>query len=904
VSRVNHPQPKRAEEALRPTEEHFRLIFESALDAVITIDARGLIIGWNLQAERIFGWPSQEIIGQALADTIIPKRYRKAHRHGLQHFLETGEGPLLNKRVEIEALHRDGHEFPVELTITPLKAGKAFTFCAFVRDITERKRAEEALRESEQRFRQIAENIREVFWMSDLRKPEMIYVSPAYEEIWGRTCDSLYAQPLSFLDAIHPEDRERLIATLEKQRQGESTSVEYRVVRPDGAVRWIWDRGFVIRDASGDVYRVAGIAEDITERRLAQQTLAQQAAVLENMVEGVNVSDENGIIFFTNSAFDRMFGYERGELIGQHVSILNDYPSEENAPLVGSIIETLKTHGVWRGEFRNRKKHGTVFHTSASICAQDLEGKLCWISVQEDITQRKRAEMALRESEERFRNMADTAPVMIWMSGIDKRCTYFNKGWLDFTGRTMQQELGDGWAEGVHPDDLQRCLKTYVSTFDARQDFTMEYRLRRFDGEYRWVLDYGTPRYAPEGEFLGYIGSCIDITERKRSEERFRIAVEASPAAKIMVNEKGTIVFMNSQTERLFGYSRGELIGQSVEMLMPAHFRQSHIQHRSGFMAAAETRPMGANRDLYGLRKDGSEFSIEVGLNPIEIEGKMHILSSIVDITERKQAEEKIIQLNTELEQRVRQRTAQLEAANQELEAFSYSVSHDLRGPLRHINGFVDLLAKNVQNKLDEKGRHYLATVKDATQRMDRLIGDLLAFSRMGRSEMLHATVDFERLVKTVIADLGPDWQGREVKWQVGSLPAVHGDSAMLKVVLVNLLTNALKFTRQRERAVIEINSVGEKSSEQTLYVRDNGVGFDMQYAHKLFGVFERLHASKEYAGTGIGLATVQRIIHRHGGRVWAEGKINEGATFYFSLPHAVPEKPLPKAFATVDSTR
>ena len=261
------------------------------------------------------------------------------------------------------------------------------------------------------------------------------------------------------------------------------------------------------------------------------------------------------------------------------------------------------------------------------------------LAISMDVTAQKQAQDALRESEARFRALADTAPVMIWMSGTDKLCTFFNKGWLQFTGRSLEQELGDGWAAGVHREDFDRCLELYSSSFDARQPFTMEYRLQRSDGEYRLVLDNGGPRFAADGTFLGYIGSCIDITERNQAQERFRLVVEASPNGIVLVNAQGTIVLANACIEKLFGYERRELIGQAVELLVPERFRSEHLAHRAGFHAAPVARTMGAGRELFARRKDGTEFPVEIGISPIQSPEGTLVLSVIVDITERKQAE-------------------------------------------------------------------------------------------------------------------------------------------------------------------------------------------------------------------------------------------------------------------------
>jgi light-regulated signal transduction histidine kinase (bacteriophytochrome) len=265
--------------------------------------------------------------------------------------------------------------------------------------------------------------------------------------------------------------------------------------------------------------------------------------------------------------------------------------------------------------------------------------------------------------------------------------------------------------------------------------------------------------------------------------------------------------------------------------------------------------------------------------------------STLGHLITRKRAEEELRQLNQELERRVVARTAQLAEANEELESFAYSVSHDLRAPLRHVDGFIELLQKRIQASLDEKSQHYMEMITDSSRKMGVLIDDLLSFSRMSRAEMVRLQVDLNELVQDVIEQFALETLGRAVEWKIGLLPQVIGDRAMLRVALVNLISNALKFTSNRNPARIEIETLRGDGPEVVLFVRDNGVGFDMKYANNLFGVFQRLHHSDEFEGTGIGLASVRRIINRHGGRIWAEAQIDQGATFYFSIPTSTQEK-------------
>jgi PAS domain S-box-containing protein len=374
------------------------------------------------------------------------------------------------------------------------------------------------------------------------------------------------------------------------------------------------------------------------------------------------------------------------------------------------------------------------------------------------------------------------------------------------------------------------------------------------------------------------------LTSQLQAEHNLRLVIESAPNGVVMVNADGEMVLVNAQTEKLFGYAREELLGQPVELLVPERLREKHPGYRSDFFSNPAARSMGVGRDLHGRRKDGSEFPVEIGLAPIETDEGLFVVSAIVDITERKRLEEGIRKFNEDLEQRVAERTALLEAANKELEAFSYSISHDLRAPLRAIDGFTRIVMEDYASELPDEAKTYLRDVRANTQRMGELVDDLLAFSRLSRQPVKKDRLDAGRIVQQCLDEVPPQ-SGRRVDIRVGALPWCQADPSLLKQVWSNLISNAIKYSGKRGVAVIEIGcQCGEPPEEHVYFIKDNGVGFDMRYAHKLFGVFQRLHRADDYDGTGVGLAICQRIVARHGGRIWAEAAPDRGATFFFTL--------------------
>jgi PAS domain S-box-containing protein len=594
---------------------------------------------------------------------------------------------------------------------------------------------------------------------------------------------------------------------------------------------------------------------------------------------------------YVNNGVHATLGYSDGEIYAMGGSLLRRlmHPDDFRHYQLETLPQYQQTadEQVIERQFRMQHKSGAWlwFSCVERIFTRDSGGAVVQIAgILQDITARWQAEHDLAASREMLQMVLDTIPVTVFWK--DRKSCFLggNKMFtVDAGVASMSDIVGKSdwdmsWrveAENFRRDDLE-VMTSGVPKIGYEEPQT------RSDGSIVWLRTNKIPLVNTWGQIIGILGSYEDITERKQmlealkeSEERYRTVVERAWDGIFRADSEGRYTDVNDSGCRIIGYAREEILGRTLQDLLdPADVEDNPIQYqqlKAGQVVTNERR----------LKcKDGTLLSVEICTQMLP---GGELIGLVRDISVRKQAEAAIQELNAALEQRVKDRTAELEAANKELEAFAYSVSHDLRAPLRGIDGFSQAILEDYQDKLDEAGQDYLNRIRRASQRMAQLIDDILGLSRLTRGELTRETIDLSDLTRHISEELTQSHPARAVEFVIDDDVVGSGDSRLMNAVMENLLRNAWKFTAKTDAARIEFGTV-DQDGAQVYFVRDNGVGFDMAYVDKLFGVFQRLHSSTEFEGNGIGLATVQRIIHRHGGRVWADGALGKGATFYFTL--------------------
>lgn len=728
------------------------------------------------------------------------------------------------------------------LSVTANQVSVAIQTARILEDL---RASEQAARESEERFRAIVDTTPECVKLV-ARDGTLLQMNSA-----GRTlveADPLFAIVGSNVyDLIAPEDRDRFRTFNERVCDGERGSLNFDLVGLKGTRRKMETHAAPFRAPDGATVQLA-ITRDVTERSRGEQLLRASERKFRDFVETSSVAlhfvGPDGIIEWANQAELDLLGYTADEYIGQHIAKFH-----VDAPTIDDILGRLcRGERLLDYEARLKAKDGSIRHVliDSSVLFEDGEfiHTRCFTR---DITERKRAEQALRESEQRFRVITDASPIMVWMAGTDKLCFYFNKVWLDFVGRTLEQECGNGWAENVHPDDFDRCLQIYVTNFDARQPFEMEYRLRHHSGQYRWILDHGVPRYSADGAFEGYVGGCLDIHDQKEAAEtRHRLAaiVETSDDAIVSKNLHGIVTSWNRGAEIIFGYAADEMIGKPMLTIIPTELQKDEERILQTIARGERIQHFETVR----LTKDGRRIDVSLTISPIEDDSGRIIGAANIgrDISERKATERAL-------------RTTERLASVGRLAA---TVAHEINNPLEAITNLV-YLAKSVAVRGDV--REFLVEAEEELERVAQLTRQTLGFYRETKGA---STVHVGSTAQSLISVFLPRARnkGITIRAEIVHDAAIQAVPGELRQLIGNLVSNSIDAVGVGGHIRVRVSRARyNRFDGARLTVCDNGPGIPQHVRARLF---EPFFTTKRDVGTGLGLWVCKTIVQKHHGSI------------------------------------
>ncbi len=638
---------------------------------------------------------------------------------------------------------------------------------------------------------------------------------------------------------------------------------------------------------------------DVTARQKMEVELREGKARLDQLAEQSRTFvwevDENGLFTYVSDVVSLVLGYRPEELVGRmHFHELHPETGRQDFERVFLAILRRRQDFVEYVHVETARDGRQLWISANGIPLLNPDGSLRgYRGSNTDITDRHRIEQKLRESESRFRLMADRAPVLIWLSGEDKQCTYFNQSWLDFTGRTLAEEIGSGWTDRVHPDDVLVCIQTYIDAFDARRPFAMEYRLRRKDGEYRWILDNGVPRFETDGSFAGYIGSCVDITEQKDAadaKQRFEQLFRNSPVPMaISTLTDRRFVDVNDALLKTLGYRKEDILGRTArELNLFVHPEQQTLEEQQVL-----TLERVNNLELQVRRKDGVRLDGLFSGEIVHSEGQRYFLSVMVDITARKRAEAALIETNLQLQDataRANVLAERAEAANAAKSEFLANMSHEIRTPMNGVIGMTGLL---LDTELSPDQMRYAETIRNSGEALLALVNDILDLSKIEAGKLVLEMLDFDlrSLLDDVVAPLALRAQDKGLEFICATAPEVPvhvcGDPGRLRQILTNLAGNAVKFTERGEVSVqASVVSQTDIDTVVRFAVRDTGIGISQEQQKKLFQKFSQADASttRRHGGTGLGLAISKQLVELMDGEIGVTSEPGTGSEFWFTV--------------------
>ena len=940
---------RQQERQLEALTERLRATVDAALDCIIVMDRQGRIVEFNPAAESCFGYRRDEVLGRLLSETLVPTDYRAAHDQGLRHYLETGEGPVLHRRIEIEALRKDGSVFPVELTIDVARCPSEQLFVSFLRDITERRKAEAEVREAADRHTNMLRAMKDAYWLIEGSTGRLLDVNRAAEEISGYNRDELLS--MGAPDICIDLDVAAYAARMERLRRERWALIETRQRTKDG--RTIDVEVSSLLDEKAD--RLIAFVRDITGRKQAETELRRREAQLRSESErnrlllqiasdGIHILNAEGKIIIANESFAQGLGYTVEEVIGMHRAQWDALFGAEE--LDREILPSLFAKpDVFAFETKHRRKDGGLLDVEVATRAVTLDGQRLLFCSSRDITARKLIERELRLKEAELSKLAlaasrtDNAVIFTDAAG---RIEWVNEGFVRITGWHLGEVQGRKPGEFLQGPDTDPATIGYMSEcIRVAKPFKVETINYRRDGASYWIAIEAQPILDDSGTLSGFMAIESDITERKSAQaalreysqrleglvqartrelEHNKVLLEAivttSPNGLLLVDRQGTIRYTNASLERMFGYDEQELVGVELEALVPESARSRHRELSRQFVQRPQNRSMGtmgADTELIGRRKDGSHFPIDVALAGVVVDDEHYVQATVADITTRKLAERALRDLNAELERKVAARTTELAAARDQAEQanlakseFLANMSHEIRTPMNGILGLAQLLE---QEPLAPEQRDMVQRIRGAGRSLLGILNDILDFSKIeaGQLRIDREPFALAPLLHQLDSLMGATARGKGLGWHI-QVPdeeddiKLLGDVLRVEQILMNLVGNAVKFTA---RGGIDVRVRSRRVEASAIRVRfevqDTGIGIPPAQLSQLFTPFTQADGSisRRFGGTGLGLSICKRLVELMGGEIGVDSVPEQGSTFWVELPFesaAAESVPAPRA--------